>query len=97
MDRHLTISIALNRILSYTFQTVVLKGLGKDITKKHIYKKVRKVGDVKEVIYPVIAQVSESPTAEAKSEAIEEGTGTVYFTKDRDQSYSTCKRITCDC
>jgi hypothetical protein len=35
---------------SYSFQTVVLKGLNKEITKKHIYKKARKSGDVKEII-----------------------------------------------
>ncbi|KAI8599397.1 hypothetical protein EDD21DRAFT_161376 [Dissophora ornata] len=62
---------------NYSFQTVILKGLGKDITKKHIYKKVRKVGDVKEVIYPVIAKAPEGE--EKKEEAIEEGTAHVIY------------------
>jgi hypothetical protein len=97
MNKHLPLSIFfLYHIYSYTFQTVVLKGLGKDITKKHIYKKVRKVGDVKEVIYPVIAQPSESSTAEAKSEAIEEGTGTMYSV-ERSESvlFNLSKGLTC--
>ncbi|KAF9913988.1 RNA recognition motif-containing protein [Lobosporangium transversale] len=65
---------------NYSFQTVVLKGLGKDITKKHIYKRVRKVGDVKEVIYPVIAETSESGPGQEKSEdIIEEGTAHVIY------------------
>ena len=50
--------------------------MGKDITKKHVYKKVRKVGDVKEVIYPVPINASEDATAAEKSEEkFEEGTG----------------------
>lgn len=63
-------------LYSYSFQTVVLKGLGKDITKKHIYKKVRKSGDVKEVIYPVITKAPEAAEGEQKGEdQVEEGTG----------------------
>ncbi|KAG0076977.1 RNA recognition motif-containing protein [Linnemannia elongata] len=61
---------------NYSFQTVVLKGLGKDITKKHIYKKVRKAGEVKEVIYPVITKALEAAEGEQKGEdQVEEGTG----------------------
>ena len=66
---------------SYSFQTVVLKGLGKDITKKHIYKKVRKSGEVKEVIYPVITKAPEAAEGEAKGEdQVEEGTGELRIT-----------------
>jgi hypothetical protein len=50
--------------------------LGKDITKKHIYKKVRKSGEVKEVIYPVITKAPEAAEGEQKGEdQVEEGTG----------------------
>ncbi|KAF8955152.1 RNA recognition motif-containing protein [Entomortierella lignicola] len=65
---------------NYSFQTVVLKGLSKDITKKHIYKKVRKVGDVMEVIFPVYIKESESTEGEDKSEkTVEEGTAHVIY------------------
>ncbi|KAF9397439.1 RNA recognition motif-containing protein [Mortierella sp. AD011] len=65
---------------NYSFQTVVLKGLSKDITKKHIYKKVRKVGDVMEVIFPVYVKEPESASEEEKSEkTVEEGTAHVIY------------------
>ncbi|KAF9901274.1 RNA recognition motif-containing protein [Linnemannia zychae] len=65
---------------NYSFQTVVLKGLGKDITKKHIYKKVRKSGDVKEVIYPVITKAPEALEGEQKGEdQVEEGTAHIIY------------------
>ncbi|KAF9985780.1 RNA recognition motif-containing protein, partial [Modicella reniformis] len=63
---------------NYSFQTIVLNGLGKDITKKHVYKKVRKVGDVKEVIYPVIAKAPEGSTG--GEEAIEGTAHVIYGT-----------------
>jgi len=51
--------------------------LNKEITKKHIYKKARKSGDVKEIIYPV--SVKSEAEGEAQSEEqIEEGTGIRY-------------------
>lgn len=59
---------------SYSFQTVVLKGLNKEITKKHIYKKARKSGDVKEIIYPVSVKAEAEGEAQGE-EKIEEGTG----------------------
>ncbi|KAF9195597.1 RNA recognition motif-containing protein [Haplosporangium sp. Z 11] len=59
---------------NYSFQTVVLKGLSKDITKKHIYKRVRKVGDVKEVIYPVTVKAEESTGEANGEEKVEDGT-----------------------
>ncbi|KAG0054290.1 RNA recognition motif-containing protein [Gryganskiella cystojenkinii] len=62
---------------NYSFQTVVLKGLGKDITKKHIYKKVRKSGEVKEVIFPVIVKPAEGE--ESTEEKIEEGTAHIIY------------------
>lgn len=62
---------------SYSFQTVVLKGLNKEITKKHIYKKTRKSGDVKEIIYPVSVK-SEAEGETQSEEQIEEGTGMRY-------------------
>jgi len=52
--------------------------LGKDITKKHIYKKVRKAGDVKEVIYPVMIKPAEGE--ESTEEKVEEGTGNEPYT-----------------
>ncbi|KAF9087100.1 RNA recognition motif-containing protein [Mortierella sp. AD031] len=65
---------------NYSFQTVVLKGLSKDITKKHIYKKVRKSGEVKEVIYPVITKAPEAAEGEAKGEdQVEEGTAHIIY------------------
>ncbi|KAH7046405.1 hypothetical protein BKA57DRAFT_494153 [Linnemannia elongata] len=65
---------------NYSFQTVVLKGLGKDITKKHIYKKVRKAGEVKEVIYPVITKAPEAAEGEQKGEdQVEEGTAHIIY------------------
>ncbi|KAF8942426.1 RNA recognition motif-containing protein [Haplosporangium gracile] len=65
---------------NYSFQTVVLKGLGKDITKKHIYKKVRKSGEVKEVIYPVITKAPEAAEGEQKGEdQVEEGTAHIIY------------------
>ncbi|KAF9377712.1 RNA recognition motif-containing protein [Podila verticillata] len=64
---------------NYSFQTVVLKGLNKEITKKHIYKKARKSGDVKEIIYPV--SVKSEAEGEAQSEEqIEEGTAHIIYT-----------------
>ncbi|RUS28950.1 hypothetical protein BC938DRAFT_481242 [Jimgerdemannia flammicorona] len=41
------------------YQTVVIEGLGKDLTKKHVYKKARKSGDVTELIYPVFSEAKE--------------------------------------
>ncbi|KAI1317370.1 RNA recognition motif-containing protein [Mortierella claussenii] len=65
---------------NYSFQTVVLKGLSKDITKKHIYKRVRKVGDVKDVIYPVVIKAPEAEAGQEKAEdTIEEGTAHVIY------------------
>ncbi|KAG0378541.1 RNA recognition motif-containing protein [Mortierella sp. AD032] len=65
---------------NYSFQTVVLKGLGKDITKKHIYKKVRKAGEVKEVIFPVITKAPEAAEGEEKGEdQVEEGTAHIIY------------------
>ncbi|KAG0262091.1 RNA recognition motif-containing protein [Actinomortierella ambigua] len=59
---------------NYTFQTVILKGIGKDVTKKHIYKRVRKVGDVKEVIYPI--STKDEATNEDK---VDEGTAHIIY------------------
>lgn len=59
---------------SYSFQTVVLKGLNKEVTKKHIYKKARKSGDVKEIIYPVTVKAEAEGEAQGEDQ-IEEGTG----------------------
>ncbi|KAF9938412.1 RNA recognition motif-containing protein, partial [Mortierella alpina] len=64
---------------NYSFQTVVLKGLGKDITKKHIYKKVRKAGDVKEVIYPVMVKSTDDAAGEKSEEKVEEGTAHIIY------------------
>lgn len=76
MREELIANIVFSLWYSYSFQTVVLKGLGKDITKKHIYKKVRKAGEVKEVIYPVITKAPEATEGEQKGEdQVEEGTG----------------------
>lgn len=76
MQEELIANIIFYFCYSYSFQTVVLKGLGKDITKKHIYKKVRKAGEVKEVIYPVITKAPEAAEGEQKGEdQVEEGTG----------------------
>ncbi|KAG0240799.1 RNA recognition motif-containing protein [Actinomortierella wolfii] len=59
---------------NYSFQTVILKGVGENVTKKHIYKRVRKVGDVKEVIYPVSTKDEATGT-----EKVEEGTAHIIY------------------
>ncbi|KAF9332428.1 RNA recognition motif-containing protein [Podila minutissima] len=63
---------------NYSFQTVVLKGLSKEITKKHIYKKARKSGDVKEIIYPVSVKAEVEGEAQGE-EKIEEGTAHIIY------------------
>ncbi|KAF9307095.1 RNA recognition motif-containing protein [Mortierella antarctica] len=63
---------------NYSFQTVVLKGLNKEITKKHIYKKARKSGDVKEIIYPVSVKAEAEGEAQGE-EKIEEGTAHIIY------------------
>ncbi|KAF9420462.1 RNA recognition motif-containing protein, partial [Entomortierella beljakovae] len=65
---------------NYSFQTVVLKGLTKDITKKQIYKKVRKAGDVMGVIYPVYIKDPEVPAGDdTEKGTVEEGTAHIVY------------------
>ncbi|KAG0348094.1 RNA recognition motif-containing protein, partial [Podila humilis] len=64
---------------NYSFQTVVLKGLNKEITKKHIYKKARKSGDVKEIIYPVSVKPEVAEGEAPGEETIEEGTAHIIY------------------
>lgn len=52
------------------YRTIVLEGLGKDLTKKHIYKKAKKSGEVTEVVYPVFSQAKEGA-----EETVLEGVG----------------------
>ncbi|KAK9767317.1 RNA recognition motif-containing protein [Basidiobolus ranarum] len=57
-------------------QSIVISGLGSDVNKKQIYKKVRKFGEVKEVIFPVF----DGQTEEGEKKALE-GVAHIVFAK----------------
>ncbi|RUS22492.1 hypothetical protein BC937DRAFT_88752 [Endogone sp. FLAS-F59071] len=61
------------------YRTVVLEGLGKDLTKKHIYKKARKSGEATEIVYPVFSEAKEG-----EEKTVLEGVAHIIYKLPRD-------------